>query len=88
MTIEAVWPDKELESTMILSAKLILSDHYLTRSDMHKMADTLLSLLACTRVLQAEVGRLKRYEQAMSVMAAQFLCPMTTAEQLCDEILS
>jgi len=44
--------------------------------------------LAChVRALIVEVGRLQLYERAMQSMAAQFICPKKTAEELARQQL-
>lgn len=40
------------------------------------------------QALASEVDRLKPFEQAMRSMAAQFVHPKTTAEDMCEQILA
>ncbi len=82
------WPDEKLERCMIDDADLILSEYPdLETSAIHDAALHVKSLLARVRELENERAWLLRCEAAIKSMAAQFIHPKTTPEEMVDQIL-
>jgi hypothetical protein len=81
---EPVWPFPELEKQMLQDAGWQeLSHHSFARDT----ACHIKALLARVRELESKLPWLLRCEEAMRSMAAQFLCPKTTAEEMVEDIL-
>ena len=83
---DPVWPSEELERQMLADTGEMVAGSIAW----HKAPDLachVRALLVRVRDLEAEMARLRRYEQAMQSMAEQFISPKTTAEEMVADIL-
>jgi hypothetical protein len=78
------WPDPQLEARMLRDADLLAGFCSLPSQD---VACHVRALLDRVHQLQMEVDRLTPFYDAIASMAAQFVCPKTTPEQLMAQIL-